>query len=114
MILISGIQVIGIVLAGLIFYEARVLYKVGKFKKRDFGMWTTIALGLVVFSAAPAMMAGFVNLFANVTRGLDALILFALFGAYALVFQVYIRIQETNRQITELVRKVAIELEKKK
>jgi hypothetical protein len=37
--------------------------------------------------------------------------LLGLLGSYALIFHVYIRNQETQRQITDLVRKVAIRLD---
>lgn len=111
MMQILGIQIIGLVLAVLIFYEARVLYQRGKFKQRDFGIWSTVSIVLLIFSILPETFASVMSFFTNVQRGLDALLLIGLFGAYALVFQVYIRIQETNRQVTNLVKEVALKLE---
>lgn len=114
MINIPGIQIIGVVLACLIFYEAWTLYKKGKFKPRDFGIWSFLAVMLAVFSILPGWFSTFLNLFTNLGRGIDALMLIGILGAYALIFQVYIRVQETNRRVTDLVREVAIELEQHK
>jgi hypothetical protein len=111
---ILGVQVIGIVLAILIFYEARVLYQRGKFKRRDFGIWSTLSIAFLIVSIVPSWVQLVLGKATSLARGLDAFIIVAIFGAYALIFQVYIRIQETNRQVTELVRKVALELEKSK
>ena len=108
---ILGVQIIGIILALLIFYEARVLYQKGRFKRRDFGIWTGLSIALIVVSIFPTGVQLVLGRVTSLGRGLDAFIIIAIFGAYALIFQVYIRIQETNRQITELVRKVALRLE---
>jgi hypothetical protein len=111
--MVTGIQIIGIALAILIFYEARELYQRGKFKRRDFGIWSSVSIILLVFSVFPSVMNYILGIL-SIGRGLDALLIIGLLGAYAMVFQVYIRIQETNREVTELVRKVAIRLEETK
>lgn len=108
--MIQGIQIIGLVLAILIFYEARELYQKGKFKRRDFGIWGTLSIILFLISLFPAMIDYILGIL-NIERGLDAILIIGLLGVYGMVFQVYIRNQETNRQLTELVRKVAIQLE---
>lgn len=72
---------------------------------------------LLIVALFPLTFANFLSLFTDIGRGLDALMLLGLLGAFALIFHVYIRNQETQRQITDLVRKVAIrmdEIEKKK
>ena len=113
MVQVLGIQIIGVFLAGLILYEAHALYKKGQFKRRDFGIWSALSIVLLVVSIFPSGINYFLRIL-SVSRGLDAFLIIGLVGVYALVFQVYIRIQETNRQITDLVRKVAIQLEEKK
>lgn len=110
--IVSGIQVIGIILGIAILYEARVLLKRDQFQKRDWGLWTGIGIITILVSAFPTL-----SLFTRLTafqRGLDAFIVIALFGVYGLVFQVYIRIQETNRQLTELNREIALKLKEQR
>ena len=111
---IQGIQIIGIILAVGIIYQAWELYKRKRFKRRDLGIWTGVGVLLFVFAVLPGQLTNMLSLFTNVGRGTDAILIVGLLGAYALAFQAYIRIQETNRTITDLVRKVALELEKVK
>ena len=111
--IIGGIQIVGIVLGILIAYEARVLLRTDRFQRRDWTLWTAIAGITIIVSAFPTMSTYFTRL-TSLQRGLDAFIVVALFGAYGLVFQVYVRIQETNRQLTELNRQIALKLREQK
>jgi|TARA_Y100000034_G_scaffold25723_1_gene30609 hypothetical protein len=114
---ILGIQLVGIAIALLIAFETRVLYKKGRFKRKDIVIWSSVSVLLLIVALFPLTFANFLSLFTDIGRGLDALMLLGLLGAFALIFHVYIRNQETQRQITDLVRKVAIrmdEIEKKK
>lgn len=107
--IISGIQALGILLGIAILYEARVLLKRDQFKRRDWGLWTAIGIATLAVSTFPTLSSYFTRL-TSLQRGLDAFIVIALFGIYGLVFQVYIRIQETNRQLTNLNREIALKL----
>ena len=111
--IISGIQIVGIILGVAIIYEARVLLKRDQFKRKDWGLWTSLGALMVVFSFFPTIST-YVAAFAQLQRGLDAFIILAIFGVYGLVFQVYVRIQETNRQLTNLVRQIALKLKEQK
>ena len=111
--IISILQVFGILLGIGIIYEARVLLKHDRFKRQDWLMWTSIGILTIIFSLFPTLSIYFAT-FAQLQRGLDVFIIVAIFGVYVLVFQVYIRIQETNRQVTDLVRQVALKLKEQK
>jgi len=108
---ILGIQIIGLAIAFLIIFETRVLYKKGRFKQKDLVIWSVVSLVLGIVALFPTKLANILNVFTNITRGLDALLVIGLLGTYAMIFHVYIRNQETQRQITDLVRKVALSLE---
>lgn len=109
MIAAFGIQIVGVVLGIAILYEARVLFRRDQFKKRDWGLWSGIGLIMILFSAFPTVST-YITKLTSLQRGLDAFIAIAIFGAYAIIFQVYVRIQETNRQLTELNRQIALKL----
>lgn len=113
MVNVAGIQIIGILVALFIIYESYLLHKKEKFTGRDFKIWGVIALILLFFSVAPIFI-DYLLFILKVRRGLDALIIISILGAYALLFRVYIKVQEASRDITTLVRKVAIKFEEKK
>lgn len=106
-----GIQLVGIVIAFLMVFFTRVLYKKGQFKRKDLFIWGVVSFVLLLVSIFPLQIAGFTGIFTNLSRGLDTLVLLGLLGAYAMIFHVYIRNQESQRQITDLVRKVALKFE---
>lgn len=109
---ITGIQIIGIIIASVVFYQARVLYKENKFKRRDFQMWTIVSAVLLIVSIFPNAINYSLN-YLKINRALDALLILGVFGAYLLIFQLYVRIQETQREITDVVREVALRSEEK-
>ena len=111
---ILGIQIIGIAIGFLIAFYTRVLYKKGQFKRKDMFIWSFVSIIIFLAAIFPTALANFLNLFTNISRGLDALVVIGLLGAYAMIFHVYIRNQESQRQITELIRKVAMKNKEKK
>ncbi|MFH1786628.1 MAG: DUF2304 family protein [archaeon] len=108
---LNFIQAFGILLSAGIFYYVYSLYKRGRFSQRDVAIWSMVAVMLLLFSAFD--LFSFIEQITKFGRALDALLVIAILGSYGLIFQVYVRIQETNRQLTELVRKIAIELKEK-
>lgn len=106
---IPWLQLFGIALAGAIFYYSRILYRSGKFKRKDFWIWGGFSFLLVFASLIPTFF-GFVLAFFT-RRALDALLIFGLLVSFGLIFQVYVRIQQTNKEVTELVRKIALKFE---
>jgi len=93
-----------------------MLYVLGKYGKRemewgDFLFWETILVALMVVSIFPIEIANFIKGLLGLGRGLDALFVVSIGLAYILVFKVYLAVDRTEREITELTRKIAIELE---
>ena len=109
---IPWLQLLGIALAGAIFYYSRMLYKRGKFTRRDFWIWGGFSFVLVFASLIPTFFGFILSLFTR--RALDALLILGLLVSFGLIFQVYVRIQQTNKEVTELVRKVALKFEEYK
>jgi len=108
---ILGIQIVGILLALFIFYQAFSKHKKGKLTREDFRIWGIFSIVLLIASLVPTAISYALGTVIQMGRGLDALLVIGLLGTYALLFQLYTRTQETNRQITDLVRKVALQLE---
>ena len=95
---------------------ALMIYVLGKYGKKemewgDFLFWETILVGLLIVSAFPLEIANFIRNLLGLGRGLDALFVVAIGLAYLLVFKTYLAVDRAEREITELTRKIAIELE---
>ena len=95
---------------------ALMIYVLGKYGKKemewgDFLFWETILVGLLIVSVFPLDIANFIKSLLGLGRGLDALFVVAIGLTYILVFKVYLAVDRTEREITELTRKIAIELE---
>jgi len=95
---------------------ALVLYVIGKYRRGDlewgdFLFWEVILIGLLFVAIFPIKVANEVKDLLGLGRGLDALFVVAIGVAYLMIFRVYLAVDRTEREITELTRKVAIELE---
>ncbi|WP_297419895.1 DUF2304 family protein [Thermococcus sp.] len=86
-------------------------YNKGEFEWGDFLFWEAILVGLLVVSIFPVEIAIEIKNLLGLGRGLDALFVISIGLAYIIVFKVYIAVDRTEREITELTRKMAIELE---
>ncbi|ASJ05975.1 DUF2304 domain-containing protein [Thermococcus pacificus] len=100
----------------IVVVAALMLYVLGKYGKKefewgDFLFWESILLGMLVVSVFPVQIANEIRKLLGLGRGLDALFVIAIGIAYLMVFKVYLAVDRTEREITELTRKVAIELE---
>lgn len=93
-----------------------MLYVLGKYGKKelewgDFLFWEALLVGLLIVALFPLRIAIEIKDILGLGRGLDALFVVAIGIAYLLLFRVYLAVDRTEREITELTRKVAIELE---
>ncbi|NJE60574.1 DUF2304 family protein [Thermococcus sp. 21S7] len=95
---------------------ALMFYVIGKYGKKefewgDFLFWEAILLGLLVVSIFPLQIAEEIRKLLGLGRGLDALFVLSIGLSYIMIFKVYLAVDRTEREITELTRKIAIELE---
>jgi len=93
-----------------------MLYVVGKYGKNelewgDLIFWEVLLGSLLVVALFPLGVANFIKTLLGLGRGLDALFVVAIGIAYLLVFRIYLAVDRAEREITELTRKIAIELE---
>ncbi|WP_297065824.1 DUF2304 family protein [Thermococcus sp.] len=93
-----------------------MVYVFGKYRNSevewgDFLFWEAILLGLFIVAFFPVRIANEIKNILGLGRGLDALFVVAIGLAYLMIFKVYLAVDRTEREMTELTRKVAIELE---
>jgi len=105
---IKAIQLFGVLIAVWLVIAAYRFYRAGNLKKSDFLVWSGISVALILLSFFPTFISlAFAPFILG--RGLDAFLVLGLLGTYAILFKVYVKLEESNRQITELTRKLAIE-----
>lgn len=64
---------------------------------------------LAIFAVIP-QSSTLLARFLGIGRGLDLIFIFGIIGAYYLIFRLYLKIEKIDQDITELVRKIAIEI----
>lgn len=77
----------------------------------EFFFWCAIWIGAMVFAIFP----GLLNLLSNragFRRGMDFLIALSIIVLFYLLFRVYVKIDETQQEITKIVRELAVRKKK--
>ena len=73
----------------------------------SFVLWIVIWIFLLLFAFKPDFSMPLANLF-GFGRGIDLLVIIGLLFSLYLVFRLYIKFDDMNQQINELVRELAI------
>ena len=94
---------------GLMIY---VLSKYGgkELEWRDFMFWEILLVIMLIITLKPVEISLEVKRILGLGRGLDALFVVAIGIGYLMIFRVYLAVDRAEREITELTRKLAIEL----
>lgn len=95
--------IIAIVLAVLRFRE-------GKMTLGMFFLWIFIWAMVIVISLYPES-TGIFAVITGIQRGLDFIFIIGLIGCYYLIFRIYTMIENIEKEITQLVREIAIQRE---
>lgn len=102
-------QIIAIILILVIFYRIFVRFKRNEISKKEFGIWTIfwlLALAVVIFLR---QVDAFVKGLGIVGRGIDVIVYVSIALIFYLIFRLIVRIDKIERDITKIVRKVAID-----
>ncbi|WP_366515042.1 DUF2304 domain-containing protein [Palaeococcus sp. (in: euryarchaeotes)] len=100
----------------IIVLVALALYVIGKYVRKEFDWreflsWETLLLIMFVIALKPLELSVTIKNLLGLGRGLDALFVVSIGFAYLLLFRIYMNVDRAEREITELTRKIAIELE---
>ncbi|NJD98370.1 DUF2304 family protein [Thermococcus sp. LS1] len=95
---------------------ALMVYVLGRYGRKefewgDFLFWESLLVGILIVAIFPVEIAKEIKRVLGLGRGLDALFVIGIGLAYILTFRVYLAVDKAEREITELTRKIAIELE---
>ncbi|ACS33575.1 Conserved hypothetical protein [Thermococcus gammatolerans EJ3] len=102
-----------IALAAIVYLLVRIIndYRRGRIDWYGFVSWLMIFGIFAVIAVFPVRISLEIKGLLGLGRGLDALFVVSIGLIFLLMFQLYVEIDRTKREITELTRKVAIELE---
>ena len=108
--MISVFQIIGIIVGLIAIILSILRFREGKMSVGMLALWIFIWLVIIGISINPNIT----NLFASLTgigRGLDFVLIIGLIGAYYLIFRIYTMIESMEKEITLLVRELALQTE---
>jgi len=107
------IQILGIVFALFAFSRAYLRFKDNKLTKNEFVFWVLIWFVVIIISIVPNILGLFSNIL-GIQRGMDLIIVISVVVLFYLIFRLYVQLEGVKREITALVRKVALEDKNKK
>ncbi|MGF7119162.1 DUF2304 domain-containing protein [Methanobacterium oryzae] len=103
-------QIFGIVIGIIAIVLSMLRFREGKMSLSMLVLWIFIWIMIIGISINPELT----NLFASVTgigRGLDFILIIGLIGCYYLIFKMYTMIENMEKEITKLVREIALQKE---
>lgn len=104
-------QVIAVVVILYLLWRVVIDYRKNVIDWRSLISWGLIFAVFAVIAAFPVRISTEIKDLLGLGRGLDALFVVSIGLIFVLLFDTYLKIDRTQREITELTRKVAIELE---
>lgn len=107
------IQIIGIAIALFYFFVTLLRYHEGKITLRELLLWESIWAAIAFISILPITVNFFANLI-GVGRGVDLVLYLSIIALFYLMFKIYMKIDKVEREITAIVRELAIRDKKKK
>ncbi|WP_335755353.1 DUF2304 domain-containing protein [Thermococcus profundus] len=104
-------QIVALVVIGYLLVKMLNDYRQGRIDWSGVISWLVIFTVFGLIALFPLKVSMEIKDLLGLGRGLDALFVVSIGLIFLLMFQLYVEIDRTKREITELTRKVAIELE---
>lgn len=103
-------QIFGIIIGIIAIVLSILSFRERKMSLSMLVLWIFIWIMIIGISINPELT----NLFASITgigRGLDFILIIGLIGCYYLIFKMYTMIENMEKEITQLVREIALQRE---
>lgn len=107
------IQILGIIFALFALSRAYLRFKDNRLTKNEFVFWALIWFVVIAIALVPSILSIFSNIL-GIQRGMDLIIAISILVLFYLIFRLYVGLEGVKREITTLVRKVALEDKNKK
>ena len=106
------IQVIGILFAVFALSRAVLRYKDKSIKTNEVMLWGIIWIAVIVIALFPSIFAALSRFF-GIGRGVDILLYAGMIALFYLMFRLYVKVEAQQKEVTKLVREIAMEKKKK-
>lgn len=103
-------QIIGAIIGLLAILWGFLRFREGKMSLGMISLWILIWIGVIYVSLNPGS-TNYLSLIVGIGRGLDVVLILGLFGCYYLIFKMYTMIEKMEKEITQLVRELALQRE---
>lgn len=81
--------------------------------EKEFGFWSLIWFGFMIVVFIPGKTTYLANLL-GMGRGFDAMMFLGIVALFYAIYRLYVRINEVEQEITELIRQLALHITIKK
>lgn len=103
-------SIIGTIIGLIAIILAFLRFKEGKMTLGLLILWIIIWVGVIIVSINPQSTVLLTSI-TGIERGLDVVLILGLVVAYYLIFRIYTMIESMEKEITELVRELALQKE---
>ena len=79
-----------------------------------FLFWTILWLAIIIVAVLPQVTGLLDKLLSGENRGLDAIVYFSIFFIFYIIFKIIAKLERIEREITEIIRHLALKNPKKK
>jgi small membrane protein len=110
--MIEPIKIIAVIFVIFVSSRAFLRFKDKKISIAELLFWLCIWFGLVFVVFFPDTASTVANMI-GIGRGADFIIYFSIAMVFYLIFRLYVKLEEVQREITVLVREIAISKKKK-
>ena len=110
--MILGLQITGIIFSLIMIYFSLLHYKKGHLNGIEIGSWILVWLLTILVVIFPEVVRAYAQGFA-VSRVLDLLIAGGFLVVFIMVSRAYVKINEVEKRLEDLVRKLALDDKKK-
>ncbi|MBU1199372.1 MAG: DUF2304 family protein [Nanoarchaeota archaeon] len=105
------IQIIIIIFALFALSRAFLRFKDNKLTKTEFLFWAVLWVAIIIVSFLPSILNPLSQVF-GIGRAVDVIIYISIIALFYLMFRLYVKIESMEKNMTGIVRKMAINNEK--
>ena len=109
---VSPIEAILTLFALFAWSRAFLRFRSKVINQKEFIFWSILWLAVIIIVFIPGKTTALAHLL-GMGRGFDAMVFLAVIALFYAVYRLYIKANEIEREITELVRQIALNLEVK-
>lgn len=107
------IQIIIIIFALFALSRAILRFKDNKLTKNEFVFWILIWGAVILISVIPSVISPLSSVF-GIGRGMDLIVYISIIILFYLIFRLYVKLESVEKEITLVVRRIAINTKNRK